>query len=309
MAEWQPEREVVLLAGTPAGGGQDRPARALLAILAERGLVPTPMTLANIPGRGGGNAWDDLSSHPGEAHRLAINSPTILSNRVTGLSGLAWESLTPLCNLYTEHLAFIVRPDSAIRDAGGLMQRLGKDTAGLPVALATAIGNANHIALAHLTRHAGGRVKALDLAVFDSARDAIAHVLAGHAELGVITAASPVPELTAGTARCLAVSAPARMAGVYAGVPTWREVGLDLVAGPWRGVIGPAGLAPGEVAFWERALRAATATAAWRDELERRHWSDTFLTGEALRAFLREEDATMAAELRALGLTQASPPD
>ncbi|WP_043837360.1 tripartite tricarboxylate transporter substrate-binding protein [Muricoccus aerilatus] len=309
MTDWKPEREVALLAGTPAGGGQDRPARALLAIMAEGGLVPAPMTLVNIPGRGGGNAWDDLARHPGEAHRLAINSPTILSNRVMGVSALAWESLTPLCNLYTEYLSFIVRPDSGIRDAGDLLRHLGENTAGLPVALATAIGNANHIALAKLTRHAGGAVAALALTVFDSARDAIAHVLAGQAELGVITAASPVPELAAGTVRCIAVSAPSRMAGVYAGVPTWREAGLDLVAGPWRGVIGPASLAPEAISFWESALRTATASATWRDELTRRHWSDTFLIGEALHAFLREEDATMAAELRALGLARESRPD
>ena len=37
MTDWKPEREVALLAGTPAGGGQDRPARALLAIMAEGG--------------------------------------------------------------------------------------------------------------------------------------------------------------------------------------------------------------------------------------------------------------------------------
>jgi len=304
---WTPTREVVLLAGTPAGGGQDRPARVLLAILAEDGIVAAPLRLLNVPGRGGGNAWDDLVRHPGEAHRLAINSPTVLSNRVTGISALAWDALTPLCNLYTEHLAFVVRPDSPIRDAGDLLRRL-EDPSGLKVALATAIGNANHIALAYLTRRAGGAVEALELDVFDSARDAIAHVLAGRAELGVITAASPVPELTAGTARCLAVSSPARMAGVYAGVPTWRESGVDLVAGPWRGVVGPAGLAPEAVAFWEGALRAAAATPAWRDELARRHWSDTFLTGEALHAFLREEDATMAAALRELGLARDAPP-
>jgi len=308
MKQWRPLQEVVLLAGTPAGGGQDRPARALLAILAEQGLITAPLTLTNIPGRGGGNAWDDLARHPGNAHRLAINSPTILSNRALGISSLGWEALTPLCNLYTEYLAFIVRPDSPMRSADDLLRRLGQDTAGLPIALATAIGNANHIALAGITRQAGGAIDALDIAVFDSARDAIAHVLAGKAELGVITAASPVPELAAGTARCVAVSAPARMAGVYADVPTWREHGVDIVAGPWRGVIGPADLAPAQISFWEEALRAATDSAAWRDELARRHWSDTFRTGAPLRHFLREEDATMTAALRDLGLLRESRP-
>ncbi|PZW39424.1 putative tricarboxylic transport membrane protein [Humitalea rosea] len=303
---WHPERDIVLLAGTPAGGGQDRPARALLGILREQGLVPTPMTLVNIPGRGGGNAWDDLARHGGDAHRLAINSPTILSNHALGVSALEWTALTPLCNLYTEYLAFIVRPDSSIRDADVLLRRLGDDTAGLPIALATAIGNANHIALSEITRHAGGAVAALDIAVFDSARDATAHVLSGKAELGVITAASPVPEMAAGTVRCVAVSAPARLDGVYASSPTWREHAVDCVAGPWRGVIGPAALDTAQIGFWEEALRAATRTPAWREELARQYWSDTYASGEALHAFLRHEEATMAAALRALGLLPSS---
>jgi putative tricarboxylic transport membrane protein len=302
MTDWRPDREVTLLAGTPAGGGQDRPARALLAILGEQGLVPAPVKLTNIPGRGGGNAWDELARHPGDGHVLAINSPTILSNPALGVSPLRWEALTPLCNLYTEYLAFVVRHDSAIADGPALLRRLAEDTAGVKVALATAIGNANHIALAGIVRDVGGRIAALDIDVFDSARDAIAHVLAGHAELGVITAASPAPELAAGTLRCLAVSAPARLAGVYAASPAWREHGIDCVAGPWRGVIGAAGLAPAQVAFWEEALRAATRSPAWQEELARRHWSDTFVAGPALRDVLAEEDRTMVAALGELGL-------
>ena len=218
------------------------------------------------------------------------------------VSDLAWDSLTPLCNLFTEYLAFVVRPDSPLTDAPAMLQRLRNDAAGLKIALATAIGNANHIALAGITRDVGGRVDALDLDVFDSARDAIAHVLGGRAELGIITAASPVPELEAGTMRCLAISAPTRLAGLYAGVPIWREHGIDCVAGPWRGVIGPASLTPAQVAFWAQALRAATQSAAWEAELTRRHWSGTFLSGAALADFMRHEDTVMTAALGALGL-------
>ena len=298
--DWTPDRAVTLIAGTPAGGGQDRPARALLALLQD--IAGVPMELVNIPGRGGGNAWDDLARHPGEPHRLAINSPTILSNRALGVSDLAWQDLTPLCNLYTEYLAFVVRPDSPMRDGAALLERLARDTAGVKVALATAIGNANHIALAGITRDVGGRIEALDIDVFDSARDAIAHVLEGRAELGVITAASPAPELQAGTLRCLAVSAPGRMAGVYSDVPSWGEFRIDCVAGPWRGVIGPAGLTDAQRGYWAAALRRATQSGAWQAELGRRYWSDTFLAGAALHDFLRQEETTMVGALRELGL-------
>ena len=83
---WRPSRDITLVAGTPPGGGQDRPARALIETIAAHGLVEQPISLVNIPGRGGGNAWDHLRAHPGDGHVLAINSPTIITNQLFGVS-------------------------------------------------------------------------------------------------------------------------------------------------------------------------------------------------------------------------------
>ena len=118
-AGWRPQHEIELVAGTPAGGGQDRPARVLLDLL--KGLVGVPVKLTNIPGRGGGNAWDYLAAHPGDPHILAINSPTIITNRLLGESTLDFTALTPLANLYTEYLVFVLRTDASIKTAEHLL--------------------------------------------------------------------------------------------------------------------------------------------------------------------------------------------
>ena len=49
---WCPSSEVELIVGTPPGGGQDRPARTLMRILATAKLVDVPMRLTNIAGKG-----------------------------------------------------------------------------------------------------------------------------------------------------------------------------------------------------------------------------------------------------------------
>jgi putative tricarboxylic transport membrane protein len=246
VAGWRPQREIELVAGTPAGGGQDRPARVLIELLKD--LVPVPIRLTNIAGRGGGNAWDYLADHPGDAHILAINSP-------------------------------------AIR-----------------IAFATAIGNMNHMALAKITRQGGGDVKALRTDVFDSARYAVAHVVEGRADLAVITATSAVPELDSGVLRAIAVSAPERMSGPFADVPTWGENGIDCVVGTWRGVIGTSGMTAPQIAFWENALLTAVRGEPWRAELARHHWEDTYLRAAATRDFLNREFGAMKSALAALGL-------
>jgi len=298
---WRPTHDIELVAGTPPGGGQDRPARALIEVLEKHRLLDVPVKLTNIAGRGGGNAWDYLRKNAGNPHVLAINSPTIISNKLLGAAATDYSDLTSLANLYTEYPIFIVRNASPLRDIGELIRRL-KDATSLPIALATALGNPNHIALARLTRHAGGDVKALKIEVFDSARYAIAHVVEGKAELGVITAVSAVPELTAGALRTLTLSAPQRLGGAFEGVPTLIESGVDCKVGMWRGLIAPGGIPSDAAAFWIKALSAATATEEWRAELAKKYWANTFLSGAEERAFLDEERAVTTAALRDIGL-------
>jgi putative tricarboxylic transport membrane protein len=298
---WRPEREVELVAGTPPGGGQDRPARALIGVLEKRRLIDVPVKLVNIVGRGGGNAWDYLRQHTGDAHVLAINSPTIISNKLLGVAAVDYSDLTPLANLYTEYPIFIVRAASSLRDVDDLVGSL-RDAASVSIALATAKGNPNHIALGRLTGHAGGNVRALKIEVFDSARYAIARVLEGKAELGVITAASAVPELTEGRLRTLTLSASQRLGGVFAAAPTLLESGVDCKVGMWRGLIAPGSIPEAAVTFWTKVFTAATATEDWRAELTKKYWADTFLVGAEERAFLDEERGVTTAALRDLGL-------
>lgn len=301
-AGWRPSREVELVAGTPAGGGQDRPARALISILEAEQLVGQALRLTNIPGRGGGNGWDYLRQHPGNPHLLAINSPTIITNRQLGVADFDHAALTPLANLYTEYIAFVVRADSPIRNGADFMARLAADTAGCRIALATAIGNINHMALARVTAHAGGDVKALQINVFDSALYAVADVIEHRAEVAAITAVSAVKTIAAGQLRAIAVSAPQRLPRLYAEVPTWTELGVDCVIGTWRGVIGTAGLTAQQIAYWDGALRAATATAEWNAALAEKYWANTYLGGAALTAFLDREREVMGGLLLDLGL-------
>lgn len=302
-ASWHPERAIELVAGTPAGGGQDRPARALIGVLESKQLIDQPMKLVNIPGRGGGNGWDYLATRRGDPHVLSITSPTIIINPLLGISALVYDSLTPIANLYDEPLAFLVRADSVLRDGGDLIGGL-HDAARLRIATATALGNSNHIALAKVTQHAGGAITALRIEVFDSARFAIAHVLEGRAELAVVTAASAVPELEAGTLRCIAISAPRRLDRLFASAPTLLELGVDCAIGMWRGVIAPAGIGAAAIAFWTERLAAATRSAEWQAELARHYWTSAYLVGEELAAFLGAERGLMTRMLGELGLSR-----
>ncbi len=296
---WQPKRSIELVAGTPAGGGQDRPARALIDRLAADSLVRQPIRLSNMPGRGGGNGWDYLRRQHGNPHVLAISSPTLITNLHLGVSDYDHGALTPLANLYTEYIVFVVRADSALRDAGDLMRQL---TAGCRIALATALGNTNHMALARVTRHAGGDVRALTIRVFESALHAVDDVIAERADAGAITAVSAAPAIADGRLRAVAVSSPQRLPAAFADTPTWQELGVDCVVGTWRGVIGAADIRPEQAEYWRQALRAATGAPAWQALLDSQYWCGDWRDGAPLQEFLDRERSVLGGALRELGL-------
>src|ERR1035437_6275372 len=62
-------------------------------------------------------------------------------------------------------------------------------------------------------------------------------------------------------------------------IPTWKEQGLNLVEGNWRGVVGPKNLGDAEVAYWSGKLAEAVKTGEWADNLKRNHWDADFVTG------------------------------
>ncbi|HYH41995.1 MAG TPA: tripartite tricarboxylate transporter substrate binding protein [Burkholderiales bacterium] len=301
---WRPGAEVELIVGTPPGGGQDRPARAMMQVMQISGLVEVPMKLTNLPGKGGGNAWDAVHERPRDAHVLSVSSAPMITNKVLGVSDFDHATLTPIATLYTEYLAFVVRADSPLRTSAQLLERLRADPGGLSIAIATAVGTTNHIALGQIVQHLGGDPKRLKLRVFESALHAVTDVVEGHAEAGVVSAVSAVKALEAGALRTLAVSAPARMNGIFSGAPTWAEQSVPCTIGQWRGIIGARDIGEAEVAYWEQVFGAAAAKPAWRVELEQNHWTDTWKASADTRAFLDAERVLLAGMLTELGLTK-----
>jgi putative tricarboxylic transport membrane protein len=293
---WQPEREVDILAGTPPGGGLDRTARTLSAAL------NIPNRVINVPGDGARKVWAGVDARAGDAHVLCISSPNLSTDYLTGVTPFDHDHYTPLAILYNEYIAFVTRSDSSYRSAGDLLKRLRTQAGKVTVALSTAAGNPNHIALAQVVRHVGGDVRAPVIRVFDSALYAVADVVAGHADIAAVTAASAVDALAAGALRALAVSSPARLAGAYAQTPAWLELGAPCTTGAWRGVHGARGIGEAPIAYWQAALTRAAQATSWARELEQHYWTPWLLTGESLRAHLAQEQSQMRATLTDLHL-------
>ena len=132
----------------------------------------------------------------------------------------------------------------------------------------------------------------------------ITSLLGAHIDLVTTAGGNAAGHVAAGRMRVVGVAAPRRFGDALADVPTWNELGINLVYGGFRGIVAPKGLSAEQIAFWEGALRKASETPEWQDDLRKNYWSNDFLTGAAFRKDLDETYTAMRSVLVDLGLAK-----
>ena len=286
---WKPEKNVDIIVPAAPGGGTDRTARVIQRIFQNTRALPVPAAVNNRPGGGGTIGWTHVAQRAGDAHVLAMTQPALLTNFITGASKLDPKTLTPIAQLSNEYIGFAVRADSGIRTAADLMQRLGKDPQSVVFGVSNALGAPGHIALALVARTINANVKRMKVVVFASGGESQTALLGGHIEVVPSTVANLVAPLQGGKVRVVAVTAPMRLAGVFAQVPTWRELGVDVVVGNWRGIAGAARLERAQVAFWEAAFLRMTQNEEWLGDLEKDAAQADFMNSAESGKFLEAQ--------------------
>ena len=302
--QWRPQKPVELIAGVAAGAALDISARTVQKLLQEKGTVGQPINVVNRPGSGSAVAWAYLNTHPGDGHYLSLTSNSLVTNAITGSNPLTYTDVTPIAQLSREYIVFIVRGDSPLKTGRDLIERLKKDSNAVSFGLATSLGNPNHIAVAHVARAAGVDVRKIKVVVFNASPQAMAAVLGGHVDVMVSSLSTPVPNLEAGRLRTIAVAAPARLPGPYATAPTWKELGVNVISQFWRGVIGPKGMTPAQVAFWEGEFAWLVNTDEWKKYLAKDLLVSDYQDARSAAKFLQSEYAEYKTILTDLGLAK-----
>ncbi len=302
-ADWKPEKVVEIVVNTPPGNGPDRTARVMQAILQDKKHIDVPVAVSNKLGGGGVVAYSYLNTRPGDGHTLMIASKALLTNHIAG-RGPSYTEFTPVAHLFGEYLVVTVKPDSPIKGGKDLIESVKKNPAGYSFGIATSLGNPNHQAVAVALKAGGLDIKSLKNVVFNAGSASLAAMMGGHVDVVPVTAALGAQLIAQGQVRALAVSAPKRLGGVLADVPTWREQGYDAVVSQWRGVVAPKGTSEAQVAYWERTLKRMTEADEWKQDIEKNFWSAELMSAQQMRQFMDKDNAALKVFLGELGLSK-----
>jgi putative tricarboxylic transport membrane protein len=303
-ASWSPQRNVEIIVGSAPGGSNDKTARAVERALVDHKIVNTSISVVNKPGGGSSIAFTYVSQRAGDPHTLLIGTTALLTNHIMGRSKIYHGDFTPIALLFNDYVVFAVNAKSSIKDGKDLIAKLRSDPQSIAIGFATALGSHNHIAAGLLMKAAGGNARDLKTVAYKGSSEAITNLLGGHIDLVTTAAGNAARHVESGRMRVVGVAGPRRFEGTLADVPTWKELGIDLVYGGFRGIVAPKGLSADQVAYWEGVLRKATQVPEWQGNLKKNYWSNDFLTGKEFGKELDDTYAAMRSVLVELGLAK-----
>lgn len=303
-ASWSPRKNVEIIAPAGPGSALDQTARVIQRVLQAQKAVESPVTVVNKAGGGQALGFTYLNQHQGDGHYLSIGTISLLTNRITGVNPLGYDDITPVANLVAEYVVFAVRTESPIRDGKDFGERVRASPNAISVAFSGTPGNHNHMAIGLVGKAAGADVRKLKTVVFSSGGELTAAALGGHVDVAVGGSSVFASQVQAGRMRLLGVTSPKRLGGALAAVPTWTEHGYPASFATFRGIVGPRGMPPDQVRFWEAALRKMASSGEWKEFLQQSD-SESFLLGSAeYRKFLESEYGRVRGVLTDLGLAK-----
>lgn len=285
-ASWPTERPMEIIVPFPAGGGVDVMTRLVMPLVAAQipGLRPVVVNRTGAAGQIGLEATFNAAPDG-----YTIGATTIPAHNAIPLERqVRYRAMefTFICNIVEDANCFYVRADSPFRTLQDLIdaakQRPGQLTYGT-----TGIGSDDHLFM--LTFEAAAGVQPLVHIPFPGAAPLIPQLLGGNMDLAAINVNDALQLKREGRVRILAQAAAQRQPEA-ADVPTFRELGLDVVHGASRGIVGPPAMPPAIVARLEAAFRAAVVSEEFRREAERQFMPLRPMFGAEYKAFAQTVD-------------------
>jgi putative tricarboxylic transport membrane protein len=301
---WTPQKNVEIVVPVAPGGTNDKIARAIERTFVGGKVVNTSVSIVYKPGGGSQIAYAYMGQHAGDPHYLLMGTSTLITSQAMGQSTVTYADFSPIASTFNDYVVLTVNTASPLKTGKDLIARMKANPQSMPLGFSSVVGNHHHIIAGLFMKGIGASPRDLKIVVFKGSSEAVIALLGGHIEVVSTGAGNAAPHMQGGKLRILGVSSGQRLPGAMADVPTWKEQGLDLVYGSWRSIVGPKGLTPAQVTFWENALRKVVESADWKAELERNYWGDFFMTGADFRKTIDRESKEMKAVLVDLGLAK-----
>jgi tripartite-type tricarboxylate transporter receptor subunit TctC len=281
-----PERQVTIVVPYPPGGVTDVYGRALAQRLSQ--IWGQPVVVDNKPGGGTVIGTQLVSRASADGYTLLLTSYGYTSNPVLKKS-LPYDTkaLTPLYLLGTSANMLVINPNLPVKNMNDIIA-LGKSKPGALTFGSSGNASSPHIAAELFAMETGVKMTHIP---YKGTGPAMNDLLGGQI-MGIFDGPSAMPRVRAGQLTAIAIASAQRHPAAME-VPTFRELGIDLVFGSWFGFFVPTGtfgdIQNTIIAGIELALKDPTVISA----IEKTGLTYANLKQQEYKKFLDAEEARL----------------
>jgi tripartite-type tricarboxylate transporter receptor subunit TctC len=286
-AQTYPSRTITIVSPAPAGGVTDIMARGLAQRFATS--WGQQAVVENKPGANNQLAAEFIVNSPPDGHTLFIAPDgTFVANPslYPKLPYDPYKSFTPISGLMLINHGLIEHPSFPPNNVAELIA-LAKQKPGEINYGTFGIGSSGHLNMVLLETMAGIKLQAVH---YKGAAPATNDVVAGHIQMGFVSAGAAVPLWKGDKLKFIAVGGKKRIPQLP-DIPTVAETVPGFEGVSWFGLFGPAGMPPEVVAKINNEVRALFADPEFQKSfLDRYLFQSIAVSPEELMSFVKSEE-------------------
>jgi putative tricarboxylic transport membrane protein len=280
------------------GGGWDQTGRTMEQVMRAAGIMSN-FQFENVPGAGGAVGLPRFLAMRGQGDIIMVGGMVMVGSLIANKSPVKVTDTTPLARLTGEYEVVVVPANSPHRDMKSLAAAVKANPGSVSWAGGSA-GGTDHILVGMIGQKIGVDPKAMSYVAFAGGGPATAAILGGQTTCGVSGYGEFAEHVKSGKMRVLAISSPARQAGIDA--PTLIEQGIDVELANWRGVFAAPGISAAQRTALLGLVDRMAKSAQWKAECDKRDWTQIYLAGDEFGRYVASEVTRIEGILKGLGL-------
>ena len=296
MAQVWPGKTVRIIVPFSAGSTPDIVARLIANGLTEQ-YPGSTFLVENKPGASGNIGTDMVAKAAPDGSTLGVSIGGPLAINTLLFSQLPYDpakDIAPIAQLVTQPSALAVNQGLKVNTVGELIALL-KANPGKYNFASISNGSLSHLAMEAVALKAGTKLVHVP---YPSSPQAMTAVIRGDAQIACLPAIAVTPQASSGAVKILAVST-AKRSPYLPDVPTLTEVGIDVEADAWNGLIAPGGTPKVLIDQINRDVVAIMQSKKVRDKLMAQLMEPVRGTPEEFRARIDGEIARWAPVIKA----------
>ena len=288
------------------GGGWDFTCRQIGKIMYDIGAVDKPVQVTNMPGAGGGLAYNTVVNERGDDADLIVAASSATTTRLAqnAYAGMTADQVRFVGAIGADPGVIVVAADSPFQSLGEMVDAIKSDPGSVAFAGGSAVGGFDHLKPLMILKEGGftdiTKVKYIGV---DGGADAITQTVGGFTQAMTGDMSEVVSFLSNGDIRVLAVLTEERVPG-FDDIPTAKEQGYDVVAVNWRGLYVPKGISDDRFNEWAGKLQQVADSPEWAEAMAANGLAPFTKVGGDFQSYVDGLVADIAAMSKELGVTQ-----